>query len=65
MADPNRADPIPRESTRLSCVLAFVPQTPLDPQEMKDWIPNNDYGHHALALASYQEFLDKRESLIT
>lgn len=64
MADPKNADPVARESTRLCCVLAFVPQTSLDPQQMKDWIPNNEYGNHAFALPNYQEFLNRRESLM-
>jgi acetyl esterase/lipase len=64
MADSKSADPIARESTRLACVLAFVPQTSLDPKQMRDWIPNNDYGHHAFALPSYQAFLDAREQLM-
>lgn len=64
MADTKSADPIARESTRLSCVLAFVPQTSLDPQQMKDWIPNNDYGHHAFALPSMEEFIKQREKLM-
>jgi len=64
MAAPQGTDPIARESTRLHCVLAFVPQTSLDPQQMKAWIPNNDYGHHAFALHNMQEFLDKRDQLL-
>lgn len=64
MADASSADPVARESTRLTCALGFVPQTSLDPQQMRDWIPNNDYGHHAFLLASYQDFVDKRESLM-
>jgi acetyl esterase/lipase len=64
MADTTSPDPIARESTRLACVLAFVPQTSLDPKQVKEWIPNNDYGHHAFALPSMQDFLDKRESLM-
>ena len=64
MADAKSSDPIARESTRLTCVVAFVPQTSLDPKQMKAWIPNNDYGHHAFALPSMQDFLDKRESLM-
>ena len=63
LADPASADPVARESTRLCCALAFVPQTSLDPQQMQAWIPNNQYGSHAFGLASMQEFLDKRESL--
>jgi acetyl esterase/lipase len=63
-ADAKSADPIARESTRLTCVLAFVPQTSLDPQQMRDWIPNNDYGHHAFALPSMADFIAKRAALM-
>lgn len=62
-ADAASADPVARESTRLRCALVFVPQTSLDPRQMRDWIPNNDYGHHAFALPSYQAFVDAREKL--
>lgn len=65
MADPKSADPVAHESTRLKCVLGFVPQTSLDPKQMREWIPNNDYGHHAFSLPSMQDFLDKRESLMS
>lgn len=64
MADSQSADPISRESTRLCAALCFVPQTSLDPRQIKEWIPNNDYGHHAFTLPSYQDFLDKRDSLM-
>ena len=64
LADPQSADPVARESTRLTCVLAFVPQTSLDPQQMHDWIPNNDYGHHAFALPSMADFIAKRDALM-
>ncbi|WP_395732565.1 alpha/beta hydrolase fold domain-containing protein [Prosthecobacter sp.] len=64
MADAKSVDPIEHESTRLRCVLAFVPQTSLDPRQMKEWIPNNEYGNHAFGLGSMQEFLDKRDSLM-
>lgn len=64
MADVASADPICRETTRLRCVLAFVPQTTLDPQQMQAWIPNNQYGNHAFALGSMQAFLDQRQALL-
>ncbi|AMV16370.1 alpha/beta hydrolase [Planctomyces sp. SH-PL14] len=64
LADPKSDDPIARQSTRLRCVMAFVPQTSLDPQQMRNWIPNNDYGHHAFALPSYADFLQKRAELL-
>lgn len=63
-ANPRSADPIARQSTRLSCVLAFVPQTSLDPTQMRAWIANIDYGHHAFALPSYAEFVSKRATLL-
>lgn len=64
MAAPNSSDPIARQSTRPACVLAFVPQTSLDPKQMREWLPNIDYGHHAFALPSYQDFLNRRDSLM-
>ncbi len=64
MADAASADPVARESTRLTCAMTFVPQTSLDPKQMREWIANNDYGHHAFSLPSYQAFLDKREALM-
>lgn len=64
MADMAGVDPISRESTRLRCVLAFVPQTSLDPLQMRAWIPNNDYGHHAFGLSSMEDFIAQRDRLI-
>ena len=63
-ANTNSSDAVARESTRLCCVLAFVPQTSLDPKQMLAWIPNLQYGNHAFGLGSMQEFLAKRESLM-
>jgi beta-glucanase (GH16 family) len=64
MAVAGSTDPIARESTRPTCVLAFVPQTSLDPVQMREWIPNNEYGNHAFLLPSYQAFIDQRETLL-
>ena len=64
LADAKSADPVARQSTRLRCAVTFVPQTSLDPLQMRQWTANNDYGHHAFSLASYQQFLDKREQLM-
>lgn len=63
MARADSPDPIARESTRVRCVLAFVPQTTLDPEQMRKWIPNNQYGNHAFGLPSMQAFLDQRKEL--
>lgn len=64
MADAKSADPISRESTRLRCVMAFVPQTTLDPKQMQAWIPNNTYGNHAFGLPSMEAFVAKRDELL-
>jgi acetyl esterase/lipase len=64
MADAKSADPVARESTRLHCVMAFVPQTTLDPKQMQAWIPNNTYGNHAFGLPSMEDFISKRETLL-
>lgn len=64
MADAKSTDPISRESTRLSCVMAFVPQTTLDPKQMQAWIPNNTYGNHAFGLPSMEAFVAKRDELL-
>src|SRR3984957_17708855 len=47
MADPKSEDPIARESTRLWCAAVGGAQTTLDPQQMKEWTPNSNYGGHA------------------
>lgn len=47
LADPQSADPISRESTRLWCAAVTGAQTTLDPQQMKEWTPNSTYGGHA------------------
>ena len=64
LADAASSDPISRESTRLRCALAFVPQTSLDPKQMVAWIPNIQYGNHAFSLPTMQDFIAKRESLL-
>ena len=63
-ADAASSDLVSRESTRLRCALAFVPQTTLDPQQLQAWIPNNQYGAHAFGLGTMQEFLEKRATLL-
>ncbi|MEP6672502.1 MAG: alpha/beta hydrolase [Chthoniobacter sp.] len=72
MADPKSDDPIARESTRLWCVAVVKAQTSLDPAQMKEWIPNNNYGAHAFGfkgdpaqkLAPADQFLANRESIL-
>ena len=64
LAQPASADPVARESTHLRCAMTFVPQTSLDPRQMKEWIPNNNYGHHGFLLPKYEDFLARREELL-
>ena len=72
LADPNSADPIARESTRLLCVAAEGAQTSLDPQQMRDWTPNSNYGAHAFGIvedaknkiSAFQAFVDAREKIM-
>lgn len=64
LADPESADPISRESTRLWCYAGIGAQTSLDPQQMKEWTPNSVYGGHAFGLKRFVEFLANRERLL-
>jgi len=64
LADPKSADPIARESTRLTCAAVTGPQTTLDPAQMKEWTPNSTYGGHAFGLKTFAEFLAARDQLL-
>ncbi|MFT3780955.1 MAG: glycosyl hydrolase family 28 protein [Nibricoccus sp.] len=61
LADASSKDPVSRESTRPFCAAVHVPQTSLDPLQMKEWTPNSRYGGHAFGF-SYPEDTAKRES---
>lgn len=72
MAKPDSPDPIARESTRLACAAVNGAQTSLDPQQMREWIPNSKYGGHAFGfrtaektdVTEFQRFFDGRESVL-
>jgi acetyl esterase/lipase len=72
MAEAQSADPVARESTRLWCVAVIRAQTSLDPQQMRAWIPNNNYGAHAFGfkgdtakqITAFAEFLAKRDMVL-
>lgn len=51
LADPKSADPIARESTRLTCIGVTGAQTSLDPVQLRQWISNSVYGGHAFGFA--------------
>lgn len=66
MADPNSPDPVARESTRPYCAAVWAAQTTLDPQQMKEWIPNSRYGSHAFGVkGGFEGFLEQRESILS
>lgn len=52
LADPKNADPVARESSRLTCAAVGGAQTSLDPKELREWIPNSIYGGHAFGFAA-------------
>jgi acetyl esterase/lipase len=64
MADPKSSDPVARESTRLYCAAVNGAQTSLDPKELREWIPNYNYGAHAFGFAKFEEFYDGREKVL-
>jgi hypothetical protein len=64
LADPKSEDPISRQSTRLMCVAVIGAQTTLDPEQMKEWIPNSKYGGYAFGKKGFAQFLAERESIL-
>ena len=70
MAEPQSADPIARESTRLFCVAAKAPVVSLDPKQLREWIPNSIFSAHAFGFAeltraaSFAPFLAARDSYL-
>lgn len=71
LADPNSADPIARESTRLWCAAVIGAQTSLDPAAMREWMPNIGYGGHAFGFqgggkdrpSAFQRFYEARDTI--
>jgi acetyl esterase/lipase len=70
MAEPNSDDLIARESTRLLCAAGKAPQTSLDPRQLREWIPNYEYGGKAFGFPgptrqdSFEPYLTARESIL-
>ncbi|MFW5681410.1 MAG: alpha/beta hydrolase [Phycisphaeraceae bacterium] len=64
MADSASDDPVTRLSTRVSCAAVCGPQTSLDPLQMREWIPNIQYGGHAFGKESFDRCLRDREHLL-
>ena len=72
LAEPQSADPIARESTRVTCAAVSGAQTTLDPHQMREWTPNSKYGAHAFGIemdekqkiSAFQMFHDAREKIL-
>jgi acetyl esterase/lipase len=72
LANPKSRDLVARESTRPLCVAVQHPQTTLDPQQMREWIPKLEYGDQAFGIkadltakkSSFEVFLAEREKLL-
>jgi acetyl esterase/lipase len=71
LADPNSSDPVARESTRLLCAAVIGAQTTLDPEQIREWMPNGTYGAHAFypsggnnKLPLFATYLAEREKLL-
>jgi acetyl esterase/lipase len=72
MARPDSADPVARESTRLTVAAVSGAQTSLDPLQLREWIPNMRYGGHAFGFtgggsardSQFQRFYDHRADVL-
>ena len=71
MAKPDSADPVARESTRLTAAAVNGAQTSLDPAQLREWIPNMRYGGHAFGFtggnardSQFQQFYDHRADVL-
>jgi len=49
----------------IRAVFTGSPQTSIDPKEMREWIPNSNYGAHAFGYPSFQSWLDHRAECLT
>ena len=72
LADPKSADPVLRESSRLTAAAVSGAQTSLDPKQVKEWMPNANYGGHAFGFRTdgksrpkeFAAALDGREKIL-
>jgi acetyl esterase/lipase len=72
LADPKSDDPIARESTRLTAIAVNGAQTSLDPKQLREWIPNANYGGHAFGFrrpkakreSEFERALEAREKIL-
>jgi acetyl esterase/lipase len=52
LAEADSADPIARQSSRLTCAAVVDAQSSLDPKELRQWMPNAIYGGAAFGFAA-------------
>jgi len=72
LAKPDSADPVERESSRLTAAAVVGAQTSLDPIQVREWIPNAVYGGHAFGFAQkerqrpgeFELLLENREKVL-
>ena len=70
MADPDSSDPIARQSTRILGAAVNNAQTSLDPEQMREWTPNSEYGSLAFGIPNrdgrmdFAAFLARRDELM-
>lgn len=70
MGEAQNPDPVSRESTRLFCAAVKAPQTSLDPKQLREWIPNSEYGGRAFGFQgarradAFKPFLAARDSIL-
>jgi len=71
LANPKSDDPIARESSRLTAAAVNGAQTSLDPKQVKEWMPNANYGGHAFGFrdgsprpVEFAKALEKRDSIM-
>jgi acetyl esterase/lipase len=72
LADLRNADPVARQSTRLTCVAVSGAQTSLDPKQLREWMPNAIYAGHAFGFSApgrsraeeFELLLPQREPLL-
>ena len=71
LADPNSNDPVARKSTRPMSAAVMGAQTTLDPQQMREWMPNSVYGSLAFGIRKgdsyiqdFEPFFAQRDELL-
>lgn len=45
----------------VAAVASIIPQTTIDPKEMREWVPNINYGAHAFGYRNFDEWLVHRD----